>query len=179
VITIAACSISATAAAEGTGSGADFDLPGADVGDLLGDGGFELNSVDFTGNPAKGAFGWWPEDLVLCPIPGYSPQLGWTLALGAGYFLTEQEEGGPPPSILGGFLFGAENGSFAAGVGTKFHLDDDRYRVKAGAGYMDIRYRYYGSGRLENELGLSIDILQKGPMYFLAGSMRVRRRKKA
>lgn len=176
MITIAACSISATAAAQGTSSDADFDLPGADVGDLVGDGGFGLNSVDFTGNPAKGAFSWWPEDLVLCPIPGYSPQLGWTLALGAGYFLTEQEEGGPPPSILGGFVFAAENGSVAAGLGTKFHLDDDRFRIKAGAGYMDIRYRYYGSGRLENELGLSVDILQKGPMYFVAGSTRIWRK---
>lgn len=143
---------------------------------MIGDGGFELSSVDFVGNPAASTFSWWPEDLVLAPIPGYSPQLGWTLALGGGYFLTEQEEDGPPPSVLGGFLFGAENGSFAAGLGTKFHLNDDRFRIKAGAGYMDIRYRYYGTGRIENDFGLSVDILQKGPMYFLAGSARVWRK---
>ncbi len=175
-IAIAACGVSTAAFAQSTSSGTDFDLPGADVGNLVGDGGFELNGVDFAGNPAKGAFSWWPEDLVLAPIPGYSPQLGWTLALAGGYFLTEQVDGGPPPSILGGFLFGAENGSFAAGLGTKFHLNDDRFRIKAGAGYMDVRYRYYGSNRNDNDLGLSLDILQKGPVYFVAASTRVWRK---
>ena len=174
-IAIAACSIAA-APARSAEIDTDFDLPADDVGALIGDGGLELDGVDFRGNPAKGAFSWWPEDLVLAPIPGYSPQLGWTLALGAGYFLTEQTDGGPPPSILGGFLFFADNGSFAGGLGTKFHLDDDRYRIKAGAGYMDIRYRYYGSNRTDNQRGLSLDILQEGPMAFVAASTRVWRK---
>ena len=151
-------------------------MPAGSLSEAFADGGFELGQVDFIGNPAQSAFDWWPEDLVAAPIPGYSPQLGWTLALGAGYFLTEQKEDGPPPSILGGFLFGAENGSFAGGLGTKFHLNDDRFRIRAGAGYMDIRYRYYGSDRITNELGLSLDILQKGPMAFVVGSTRIWRK---
>ena len=38
-------------------------------------------------------------------------------------------------------------------------------RVKFGAGYMDVRYRFYGVGD-QNELGISIDILQEAPVYF-------------
>jgi len=154
----------------------EFELPGNDIADTVADGGFELGAGEFAGNPAHSMFSWWPEDLVMAPVPGYSPQLGWTLALGGGYFLTEQEEGGAPPSVLGGFLFGAENGSLAAGLGAKFHLRDDRFRFKLGAGYMDIRYRYYGSGLAENLLGISLDILQKGPAYFGTASMRVWRK---
>lgn len=163
------------ATAQQTEVGRDFELPAGDISEAVGDGGLELGGVDFAGNPAKDTFSWWPEDLVVAPIPGYSPQLGWTLALGAGYFLTEQNSGGPPPSVLGGFLFGAENGSFAGGLGTKFHLNDDRFRIKAGGGYMDIRYRYYGADRVQNDF-VQLDILQKGPMYFGTASMRIWRK---
>ncbi len=168
--------VASSAAAEDSSVSPDFDLPATDLSSTLADGGFELGDVEFTGNPAAGAFDWWPDDLVIAPIPGYSPQLGWTLALAGGYFLTEQQEDGPPPSALGGFVFGSGNGSYAFGLGGKFHLRDDRFRLKAGAGYMDIRYRYYGQGDFENELGISLDILQRGPLYFGSGSVRVWRK---
>ncbi len=59
----------------------DFDLPSAGVVGLEGDGGLELADADFIGNPAKSWFEKWPDDLVIAPIPGRSPQLGWTLTL--------------------------------------------------------------------------------------------------
>jgi hypothetical protein len=154
----------------------DFDLPAADAGVMSRGGGVELDDIDFVGNPAGRLFSWWPQDLVLAPIPGYSPQLGWTLALGGAYFLSKQVEGGPPPSTLGGFVFGAENGSSAYGIGGKFNFMDDRLRVAAGAGYADIRYRYYGVGNDQNDLGIALDLLQNGPLYFGSTSIRVWKR---
>jgi hypothetical protein len=166
-------SLSATSHAQ---SSTDFDLPAQDMGQFTADGGLELADIDFTGNPAGTAVRKWPEDLVVAPIPGYSPQLGWTLALAGGYFLTERVEDGPPPSVLGGFGFAAENGSYAYGGGGNFHLMDDRLRIKVGAGYMDVRYRFYGIGNDQNRLGISLDILQKAPLYFGSASYRVWRK---
>ena len=34
---------------------------------------------------------------------------------------------------------------------------DDNLRVKAGAGYADLRYRFYGIGNEQNKLGVSLD----------------------
>jgi len=152
----------------------DFELPGAEVAGLDGDGGLELADVDFVGNPAKNWFEKWPDDLVIAPIPGRSPQLGWTLTLAGGYFLGgRDEESETPPSILGGFAMVAENGSYAYGAGGNFHLLDDKLRVKVGAGFMDVRYRFYGIGNDDGENGVSVDILQEAPMYFASVSWRV------
>jgi outer membrane protein assembly factor BamA len=118
----------------------------------------------------------WPEDLVIAPIPGRSPTFGWTLAVGGGYFMeSDNPDSDSAPSAVGGFAWFAENGSYAYGGGANLHLDDDRFRVKAGAAYADLRYRYYGIGDA-NDLGISIDILQNGPTYFATGSWRAWRK---
>ncbi len=67
----------------------------------------------------------------------------------------------------------AENGSHAYGAGANLHLLDDNLRVKAGAGYLDIRYRFYGIGNKAGESGISVDVLQEAPMYFAKASWRV------
>jgi outer membrane protein assembly factor BamA len=151
----------------------DFDLPGAEIAGLAGDG-VDLEDVDFVGNPLKKLAERWPEDLVVAPIPGRSPQMGWTLTLGAGYFLESRKaDSTSPPSVLGGFAMVAENGSYAYGGGANLHLLDDRLRVKVGAGYGDVRYRFYGIGNNANDLGIGIDILQEVPIYFASASWRV------
>jgi len=155
----------------------DFDLPAAEVADLVADGGLDLGDVDFEGNPMRGFAERWPKDLVVAPIPGYSPQLGWNLTLAAGFFLnSKDEESESSPSILGGFGMIAENGSYAYGGGAYLHLLDDKMRVKVGAAYADIRYRYYGRGNDQNDLGISLDILQKMPLYFASATWRVWRK---
>jgi hypothetical protein len=151
----------------------NFNLPGAEAVDFVGDGGINLEDVDFVGSPLKRFAERWPEDLVVAPIPGRSPQMGWTLTLGGGYFLqSRNEDSDTAPSLIGGFAMIAENGSYAYGAGANLHLLDDKLRVKAGAGYLDIRYAYYGRGS-DNNLGISIDILQEAPMYFATASWRV------
>lgn len=151
----------------------DFDLPGAEAADLVGDGGLDLSDVDFEGSPLKRFAERWPKDLVIAPIPGRSPQLGWQLTLAVGYFLdSDEEDDESSPSILGGFAMTAENGSYAYGGGAYMHLLDDKLRVKAGAAYMDLRYRFYGIGE-QNNLGISIDILQEMPLYFATATWRV------
>jgi len=152
----------------------DFELPGAEVAELDGDGGVVLDDVDFVGNPLKKLLGRWPEDLVIAPVPGRSPQIGWNLTLAGGYFLeSRDEESDSAPSVLGGFAMIAENGSYAYGGGANLHLLDDKLRIKAGAGFMDVRYQFYGVGNEAGESGISIDILQEAPLYFAKASWRV------
>ena len=152
----------------------DFDLPAAEAFDMIGDGGLDLRDVDLEGTSLQRFAERWPKDLVIAPIPGFSPQLGWNLTLAGGYFLNSKKEGSEsPPSILGGFGMIAENGSYAYGGGAYLHLLEDKLRVKVGAAYADLRYRFYGIGNDQNELGISLDILQEMPLYFASGTYRV------
>jgi hypothetical protein len=158
----------------------DFDLPASEMSDMVGDGGLDLGDVDFEGSPLKRFAERWPNDLVVAPIPGRSPQLGWQLTLAGGYFLNsgdeDDDENESHPSIIGGFGMVSENGSYAYGGGAYLHLMDDKLRVKAGAAYADLRYRFYGVGNNLNELGISVDILQEMPLYFASATYRVWRK---
>lgn len=152
----------------------DFDLPASEMANMVGDGGLDLGDVDFEGNPLKRFAKKWPEDLVVAPIPGRSPQLGWQLKLGGGYFLeSKDEESDKPPSILGGFGMTAENGSYAYGGGAYLHLLDDDLRIKAGAAYADINYEFFGVGTDINRLDISVQIRQKMPLFFGSAAYRV------
>jgi hypothetical protein len=164
-----ACLASAAIAQDG-----DFDVPAGEIVDSIADGGIEMSDAEVEGNFVKRFAERWPEDLVVAPIPGRSPQFGWTLALVGGYFLeSKDEDSDVAPSILGGFGWYAENGSYAFGGGGNLHLLDDDLRVKFGAGYMDVQYRFYGVGDRFNDRGASIDMLQEGPLYFASASYRV------
>ena len=152
----------------------DFDLPASEASEIVADGGLDLGDVDFKGNPLKNLAEKWPEDLVVAPIPGRSPQLGWQLSLGVGYFLeSKDEESDKPPSILGGFGMTAENGSYAYGGGAYLHLLDDDLRIKAGAAYADINYEFFGVGNDINRLDISVQIRQKMPLYFGTATYRI------
>jgi hypothetical protein len=154
-------------------SGQHFDTPGAEA--PMASNVLNLDDANTTLNPFQKLAKSWPEDLVIAPIPAYSPQLGWNLTLAGAYFLDIGENSTDvSPSLVGGFVMAAENGSHAYGGGTYLHLLNDKLRIKAGAAHVDIRYRFYGIG---NEIDfLDIDILQKGPAYFLTGSWNVWKR---
>jgi hypothetical protein len=151
-----------------------FEIPAMEAGDLVGDGGLHLGNADASGNPLKRLVQKWPEDLVVAPVPGRSPQLGWQLTLGIGYFFgSEGEDSDTPPSIVGGFGMAAENGSYVYGGGVFLHLLDDDLRVRAGAAYGDLRYRFYGIGNDANARDIYIEILQTMPLYFTTATYRV------
>jgi len=159
-------------AEETSTDGRTFNLPGSEI-DML-ENTLNLDNVDLGGGPFKKLAAKWPEDLIIAPIPGYSPQLGWNLTLGGGYFLNLGDENSDtPPSTVGGFVMGAENGSYAYGGGANLHLLNDDFRLKFGAAYIDIRYQFYGVGNEQNDTGIHLDLLQNGPMYFASGSWRV------
>jgi hypothetical protein len=154
----------------GDDSEQNFETPGVEsslVSNIL-----HLDEANTALNPFQKLAKSWPEDLVIAPIPAYSPQLGWNLTLGGAYFLDiGEKDADVSPSLVGGFAMAAENGSYAYGAGTYLHLLNDKLRVKAGAAHIDIRYRFYGIG---NEIDfLNIDVLQEGPAYFLTGSWNV------
>lgn len=110
---------------------------------------------------------WWPEDLVMAPIPGYSPQLGWMLTLVGGYFMDlDKRHPDTPPSVIGAMAMGSQNSSYVLGGGGKFYLMDDRLRISAGAGYADINYRYYGVGHQDGDQGRSTEIRQEMPLAY-------------
>jgi len=170
---VAAATLFAAQLALAQSAETDFDVPGADVAVLTGDGGIDMEGAEIIGNPMARFAEKWPDDLVIAPVPGRSPQFGWSLALAGGYFLESKDDDSEvAPSILGGFGWIAENGSYAYGAGGNLHLLDDDLRVKFGAGYMDVRYRFYGVGE-GNDLGISLDVLQEAPIYFASASYRV------
>jgi hypothetical protein len=168
LLTVLAC----LATLPNTARSDDAEWPGTELGSTIGDGGVEFDDADFEGN-ALGRFAErWPDDLVIAPIPGRSPQFGWSLALGGGYFLeAKDEDADHAPSVLGGFGWYAENGSYAFGAGGNLHLLDDDLRVKFGAGYLDVRYRFYGVGD-QNDLGGSADLLRLGFLPRLEETLR-------
>ncbi|MCP8899051.1 BamA/TamA family outer membrane protein [Gilvimarinus xylanilyticus] len=121
----------------------------------------EVDAAKLEGNPATSVFARWPEDLVLAPVPGHSSELGWSLALGAGYFLP-QESDDQPASIVGAMAMGAENGSHAAGLGGSFHWLQDRLRLVVLAGDLTYNYRFWGIGNDAGQNGRHLDIRQDG-----------------
>ena len=119
----------------------------------------------------------WPKDLVIAPVPGYSPQIGWNLKLAAGYFKDPTDKNSlSPPSVFGGVLMFSENGSYAYGAGTYLHLLDDDLRIQIGAGYADVKYRYYLNNIIPGNPDFSVGIEQKGPLFFAKTTYRVWRR---
>ena len=101
------------------------------------------------------------------PIPGRTPEFGWSLAAVGGYFIDlDRSNPDTPSSILGAFGWYSENGSWAAGAAGKLNLMDDRLRVNLAAGYLDINYRFYGIGNDAGEEGTSVRVEQKAPLYF-------------
>jgi opacity protein-like surface antigen len=109
--------------------------------------------------------GWWPEDLVLVPIPGRTPEFGWSIAVMGGYFLDlDKPNPDTPNSIVGGFGWYSENKSWAAGAAGKFNLVDDRIRINLAAGYLDVNYNFYGVGNDAGDQGTSVRVEQEAPL---------------
>ena len=135
----------------------------------------ESGTATFSGNPAKSAFSWWPKDLVVAPVPGYSPEIGWNIAVAGGYFLDlDGTDKKAPASLIGGGAMTSENGSSALGLGGKFHLLGDRLRVEAALAGLELNYRFWGVGSDAGSQGNAIDIPQDGSLAYVAAKWQVR-----
>lgn len=140
------------------------------------DGSGALEDIDDAGavNPMSSIAQGWPEDLVIAPVPGRSPQLGWMLKGLAGYYMDlDKSDADSRQSMAGVFGMISQNESFIYGAGTSLHLFSDLLRVKAGAGYADLNYAYYGTGNILNDIGISVQIRQQMPLYFVSTTYRV------
>lgn len=173
LLTMSLCA-HAAAPDPGTEDAATFDLsvPGSS-GTSVQDA-FDGENGGFSGNPVGGWLSWWPEDLVMAPIPSRSPELGWGLALATGYFLDlDKKNPDTPKSTIGGVAAATENKSWAAGLGGKFNLRRDSIRIKSAVGYASVNYRFYGVGNGAGEEGRSVDISQDAPLFYLSATYQV------
>lgn len=86
-------------------------------------------------------------NFVVVPGPTYSPSLGWGLMLiPMATFKYDPADQVSPASSLAAFMMFTENGSYVAGIGPKLYLCEDTWRISGGAGYANIKQKFFGIG---------------------------------
>jgi hypothetical protein len=100
---------------------------------------------------------------LIVPIPFSNPTIGSGLTGVVAYlFPFDPEDTKSPMSTVGGGAMGSNNGSRGAALGGKLYLKEDRWRVGAFVGGVDINYDFYGIGRDAGNRGRAIPIKQEG-----------------
>jgi hypothetical protein len=80
-------------------------------------------------------------EFLAVPIPQVDPALGTGLVGAAAYiFKLNPADEVSPPSILGAGALWMDGGSWGGGLGGKFYLREDRFRIMAGGVFADLRY---------------------------------------
>lgn len=80
-------------------------------------------------------------EFLAVPIPRVDPALGTGLVGAAAYIFTlDRDDTESPPSVIGAGGMWMDSGSWGGGLGGKFYLQEDRFRVMAGLAYADLRY---------------------------------------
>lgn len=85
------------------------------------------------------------DELVIVPAPSYNPSFGAMLTV-MGMYAYRPNPDQAKPWMAGAVAFGAQNGSWGGLLFNRAVLAEDTWRVIAGAGYIDMRYDYYGVG---------------------------------
>ena len=112
-------------------------------------------------------FHWWPENLIVAPIPSREPIFGWGLDLVVGVFLDlDKEHPDTPPSQVGVVGWVTQNDSYALGAGGRFNLLNDHLRIDAAAAKLNINYRFYGIGSEAGSNDSYADVNQQMPVYY-------------
>jgi hypothetical protein len=123
---------------------------------------------DVPARPEKGG------DWIVAPIPISQPSLGSGLGLVVGTVRPlRPSDAKSPPSMFGVGGFKTDNGSWGAGVATRMYLAEDRYRVTAGFGLMDLQYDFYGIGSGAGDRGRHVPLSQEGHAFALGCLRRV------
>ncbi|HEY1923072.1 MAG TPA: BamA/TamA family outer membrane protein [Tepidisphaeraceae bacterium] len=100
-------------------------------------------------------------DLLIVPLPSYRPVFGWGINMMGGYiFPLDKNDTVSPPSVIALVGMYTQNESWAAGLMTNLHIDEDKYRVKGGVFTGQINYDFYGVGTQAGEEGVSIPLHQ-------------------
>jgi hypothetical protein len=100
------------------------------------------------------------DELVIVPNPSYNPVFGAMLTV-MGLYAYRPEGVTGRPWLAGAFAFGTQNGSWGAGAFHEARPGDDAWRIQAAAGYIDLRYGYYGSGEDSPLLDNPVELRQR------------------
>lgn len=85
------------------------------------------------------------NELVIIPNPSYNPTFGAMLTV-MGLYAYRPEGHVGKPWMAGAGAFATQNGSWGALAFHEARPGDDDWRIQAAAGYIDLRYDYYGTG---------------------------------
>jgi hypothetical protein len=99
------------------------------------------------------------EDVVVAPIPISNPTVGTGLAVVVMPFYHLGTDSPLSNTALAAGL--ASSGSWGVGAAQSTRLRGDRLRLDGFLGYVDLRYRFYGTGADAGTDGTSVPIVQK------------------
>jgi hypothetical protein len=101
-------------------------------------------------------------DVIGAPLPFSNPTMGAGLAGVLGYlFRVDAEDEETPASMVGLGAFYSENDSWGVGLGYKFHLEHDTWRVLVGGAEAQVNYDFFGIGNNAGDANRSIPIEQE------------------
>ena len=100
------------------------------------------------------------EDVVVAPIPISNPTVGTGLAVVVMPFYHLGPES--PLSNTAVAAGVTSSGSWGVGAAQSTRLRGDKLRLDGFLGYVDLRYRFYGTGASAGTDGTSVPIVQKG-----------------
>jgi outer membrane protein assembly factor BamA len=131
-------------------------MPGADAPERTGAG----DIVDSEA-PAPDPAATNKNEFLVAPIPSYKPNFGFGLQVMAGYlFSLDPDDKVSPPSSVMLMGYGAENGSWLGGFGSRFFLKEDQYRVIGGVFTGRLNYDYAGVGTDAGDSGQTVPLEQ-------------------
>lgn len=100
------------------------------------------------------------RDFVAAPIPIVNPTLGEGLGAIAMYLYKMDEGSQSSYTGVGGLSTNTE--SWGAGVAQALYLNEDAWKLKAGALYFDLNLDFFGIGNGAGDQGESVPVNQKG-----------------
>jgi hypothetical protein len=109
---------------------------------------------------------------LVAPLPFKNSQIGWGGALMLGLIHRFDTDTTVKPSTGAIAGLASENGSWGAMAIEMAHLGGDSWRARGVAGYMDLRYDFYGIGIEAGEAGQSVPLEQT---FFVASGALLRR----
>ena len=103
------------------------------------------------------------EDVVVAPVPISNPTVGTGLAVVVMPFYHLGEESPLSSTTLAAGVL--SSGSWGVGAAQSTRLRGDEVRADGTLAYVDLRYRFYGTGSAAGTGGTSVPILQKGFLF--------------